>query len=127
MSKLPKVLIALVFLGIFTFAVLKIPYPNSLTDANLLQLLAFLFSLFLAITFTINIFLSSIYLSIAIALGIIFLLILKALDSLNIVTITLTVLAIGLLISYFRKTKSKSGLTKGSGIPKLGSLHRKRR
>lgn len=73
-----------------------------------------------------NIFLSSIYFSVTLALGIIFLLILKALDSLNLVTATLTVLAIGLLISYFRKTK-KPGLTsmpKISRVTKLSKIEK---
>ncbi len=115
-----------IFWGIFIYVVLQIPYPNSFTQATPLQLLSFFTSLFLAITFTLNVFLTFLLLSIILALGIIFLLILKALDSLNLVTAILTLIAIGLLISYFRKAKGKN-LTRSAKIPKLTSLRRRKR
>ncbi len=112
-----KFLPALIFLGIFAFVVFQIPYPDSLTQANFTQIIPFLISLYIALIFTINILLRNILLSVTISLGLIFLLILKALDSLNIVTGILIVVAIGLLTSYFKKTKRN--LTKLSKIPKL--------
>ncbi len=115
---LPKIIPVLIFWAIFGYVVLQVPYPDSLTQANPTQLLAFFLSLFLAITFTLNIFLKNIFSSCSISLGLIFLLILKALDSLNLVTGILTTVAIGLLISYFRKIKRKN-LTKILKIPKL--------
>ena len=121
-----EILLALIFWGVFAYVVLQIPYPNSLTQATPLQLLSFFTSLFLAITFTLNVFLTFLLLSIILALGIIFLLILKALDSLNLVTAILTLIAVGLLFSYFRKNKDK-GLTSQSKIPKLTTLLRRKR
>lgn len=125
MSFILKVPPAVIFWGIFVFVVLQVPYPISLTQATLLQLLAFFISLFLVITFTINIFLKFFLLSLTLAIGIIFLLILKALDSLNLVTAILTLIAIGLLFSYFRKIK-KGGLTSEGKIHKLTGLQRRR-
>lgn len=119
-----KIIPALIFWGIFGFVVLEIPYPESLTQADLIQLLAFFIPLFLALTLTLNIFLKNILSSFSISLGLIFLLTLQALDSLNIVTSILTVITTYLLFSYFQKIKKRS-LTKLPKIPKLTRLHRK--
>ncbi|MDD5415499.1 MAG: hypothetical protein PHE48_00665 [Candidatus Daviesbacteria bacterium] len=114
----PKIISVLFFWGIFIFVVLQVPYPESLTQANYTQLILFLTPLYLALIFTLNIFLRNILSSCSFSLGLIFLLILKALDTLNIVTALLTVAATYLLFSYFRKIK-KHKLTKLSKIPKL--------
>lgn len=121
-----KVIPALIFWGAFAYIVLQIPYPESLTQANSLQIFPFFASLYLALTFTLNIFLNSILFSSSICLGLIFLLILKALDSLNIVTGILIVIATYLLASYFRKAK-KRNLTKQTKIPRLTQLQRRRK
>src|SRR3989338_6118428 len=102
-----KIIPAIFFGGIFTFVILQVPYPQSLTQASFAQILSFFIPLFLAFVFTFNIFLKNILLSASIALGIIFILILQALDSLNLVTGILILIATGLLVSYFRKTKHK--------------------
>ena len=133
-----KVIPALIFWGIFVFVVLRIPYPDSLTQANSLQIFPFFVSLYLALVFSLNIFLKNILFSSSICLGLICLLILKALDSLNIVTGILTAVATYLLASYFLKGNSptvyfkkakkrnlnpiKSDLTKQTKIPKLTKL-----
>lgn len=121
---LPKVVQALIFWGIFVYVVLQIPYPESLTGATAFQLLSFFIPLFLTLTFTLNLFLNSSFLSASVSLGIIFLLFLKALDTLNFVSAGLTIIAVVLLLSYFRKAKRK-GLTYISKIPKLTNLRRK--
>lgn len=113
----------LTFWAIFIYVVLQVPYPESLTQVNLIQLSVFFISLFLAITLILNLFLKNIFISGSISLGIIFLLILKALDSLNLVTAILVIVSTGLLISYFRKIKKKS-LTNWKKIPKLSRLQR---
>lgn len=122
MSTTVKILPALIFWGIFTYFILQVPYPKSITQADTIQLSVFFIPLFLALIFSFNIFLNSLSLSGTISLGIIFLLILKALDSLNIVTGILLILAIGLLLSYFRKGKS---LTKEPKLTKISGLKRK--
>lgn len=98
-------LVALFFWGVFIFVILQIPYPDTLSQANLSQLLAFFAPLCLALTFTFNIFLKNIFVSSSISIGLIFLLVLKALNSLNLVTGILTITAVALLVSYFRKAK----------------------
>lgn len=109
---------ALIFWGIFIFVIFQVPYPNSLTQANLVQIFSFFIPLFLALTLTLNIFLKNTFVSASISLGIQSLLILKALDSLNLVTAVLTAISVGLLISYFRKVRRK-GLT---NLPKISKL-----
>ena len=120
---LPRFIPALFFWGIFVYVILQIPYPETITQANVTQLLAFFIPLFLAITLTLNLILKNILMSGSISLGLIFLLILKSLDSLNIVTGILIVISIGLLISYFKKNKNRR-LTNYSKIPKLTRLRR---
>lgn len=112
-----KFIPALFLWGVFIFVVLQIPYPETLTQANLFQIITFFVSLFLAFAFSFNIFFKNILSSSSVSLGIIFLLALKALDSLNIVTLILTIIPITLLFSYFRK--KRGGLTKQPKIPKL--------
>lgn len=129
-----KIIPALFFWGTFVFASLQIPYPDSLTQANVSQLIPFFGSLFLAIIFTLNIFLKNIFLSLSLALGLIFLLILKALDSLNFVTAFLVLLSVGLLFSYFWKRKNRiflpysgfKNLTKQTKISKLTGLRKQK-
>lgn len=118
LKTISKVIPILFFWGIFTYIVLKVPYPNTLTQANIIQLLSFFITLFLSLSSTINIFLKNIFSSSAIALGVISLLILKALDILNLITGILTAITIFLLVSYFRKIKRRS-LTK---LPKISKL-----
>ena len=106
MTLILRILPALIFWGIFGYVILYVPYPKSITQADVVQLSSFFISLFLALIFSFNFFLKSFALSGSLALGIIFLLILKALNSFNLVTVSLIILAIGLLFSYFRKSRS---------------------
>ena len=118
---LPRFIPSLIFWGVFTFVVFQIPYPDSITQANITKLLAFFMPLYLALTFTFNILLKNTLISLSISLGLIFLLALKALDSLNLVTGVLIIISIGLLISYFKKIKRRS-LTNLPKIHKLTKL-----
>lgn len=122
-----KILPALIFWGIFIYVILNVPYPQSITQATPLQLFLFFITLFLALTLTLNIFLRSTLVSSSIVLGIIFILILKALNSLSLITTLLVIVAVALLISYFRKIKEK-GIKKilfsGAQIPKLNLSNR---
>ncbi len=120
---LSKIIPILIFWAIFIYVVLQIPYPDSITQANFQQLFFFFISLFFAIIFTLNVFLKNVFLSASISLGLNFVLILKALDSLNLVTGILTAISVGLLISYFRKIKRKN-LTKLPKIPKLTNMRK---
>lgn len=112
------IFIALFLWVVFIAAVLEIPYPGSITQANLVQIAGFFIPLFLAFTATINLFLKNILSAVSIASGIILLLILKALDSFDFVTGVLIIISVGLLFSYFRKS-SRNNLTNYSKIPKL--------
>jgi len=112
--------------GIFIYVVLKVAYPESLTSANTFQIFSFFSSLFLSLSFTINLIVRFMLKSIIVSFGIILILVLKALNSLNIVSFLLTVIAFGLLLSYLKKPNSR--LTTHSKVPKLRNLSgRKRR
>lgn len=115
-SLLIKSISVLIFWGIFIFVILQVPYPETLTQANIIQLFSFFITLFLALSLTINLFIKNILVSLSFSLGIISMFILKALDSLNLVTASLTAVSVWLLISYFRKRRS---LTNYSKIRKL--------
>lgn len=105
-----KIFPVLIFVGVFIFVIFYVPYPESLTQASLWQILAFFIPLFLALTFT---------LSAPIALGIVFLALLKALDALNFVSAALVIAVVVLLM--------RVRLTSSGKISKLTSLQRKRR
>ncbi len=118
-----KILPAVIFWAIFIFVVLQVPYPDSIASANLSQLIFFFLPIYIALVLTFNLFLKNILMSASFCLGLIFLLILKALDSLNLVTIVLIIISVYLLVSYFRKNHGSSNkiksLTLNSKIPKL--------
>lgn len=118
-----KIIPSLFFWGVFGYVLLQVPYPETITQANAIQLLSFFISLFLAMTLTLNLVLKNIFISTSLSLGLIIMLFLKALDSLNLVTGVLILISVGLLISYFRKIKRKN-LTKLPKIPKLTHLRR---
>lgn len=132
MKVLIRVFPLIIFWGTFIGVILFLPYPDSLPQASFLQMIAFFIPLFLAITFTVDLVLKNIPSSIAFSLGIILLLALKALKSVNSLYIILIVLAVGLLVSYFKSMRSpltRSGsndLTSSSFVPKLKNLRRKK-
>lgn len=113
-----KIISVVLLWGIFIFTVVQTPYPDTLTQAKTSQLIFFFAPLLLALFLTINLFLKNFPSSCSLSLGLISLLILKALDSLNLVTASLIVITVGLLVSYFRKIKRKSPST-GSGLKNL--------
>lgn len=115
---------ALIFWVVFGLVILNIPYPQSLTQASAFQLIAFFIPLFLALIFTINIFLKFLIRSFLVSAAFIVFLTLQALQALNLVTFILTTVGVGLMLSYFKKKKQ---LTSSSKISKLPSLQRRKR
>ena len=121
LMKLFQILLALLSLSILIYVILVLPYPESLTQASVFQLISFFLPLLFFLTLTANLFLNSLASSFSLAFGIILILILKALDDLNFLSFVLTVAAVLLLISQF-----KGSLTSNRFMPKLGGLRRKR-
>ncbi len=115
-----KITSAIFFWGTFIIVIFKVPYPESLSQANIIQLLSLFIPLFLAVTLTFNIFIKNIFVSGSISLGLIFLLILKALDSLNLVTGILIMIIMYSLISYFRKRNER----RNWGIRGIGKIRK---
>lgn len=111
--------LALVFLLLFIYVVLFIDYPESLTTASRFQLTSFFLPLFLFLFFSINYFFKNNSFSLLISFGVILLLILQALDTLNIVSALLVIASIGLFLNYLKTIKKDRSLTSGFFIPKL--------
>lgn len=88
---------------IFILVIFNVQYPQSITQAAFSQLFALFVPLYLSITLTLHLVIKNWVISLLVSLGLLILLILKTLDSLNLVTGALTILAIGFLISYFKK------------------------
>ena len=101
---------ALIFWGIFAYVIFQVEYPKSLTQASLWQILAFFLPLFLALSFSLDLFFKNLFSSITVSAGLILLLILKALDILNLVTAGLTLLAVYLFYTYFQNMRKNSKL-----------------
>lgn len=114
---------ALIFWGIFAYVIFFVNYPPTITQANSFQLLAFFVPLYLALTFTFNLFFKYFLPSSLLALAAILILFLKALDILNFVSAGLIIIALSLLFGYFKKT-NRRGLTLSFKIPKLKGLQR---
>lgn len=114
LKKLLKVAPVLFFWLVFILIVFNVDYPISIAQATFGQLTAFFVPLFIAIFLSINLMIKSLYSSTIIGLGIILLLILKALGILSVVTTTITLLAI-----FF--------LTYKDNMPKLSNLFRRKR
>lgn len=133
-----KTFLVIFFLLLFLDVLFNVSYPNSLTEASLFVSVAFFVPLFLLVIFLIDIFIDSIFISSSISLGLIILLLLKGLDSLNLISAILIVVTSGLFISYFAKNKKKvvqpikgSNPIKLSGaakinIPRLKILQKKK-
>ncbi len=118
---IPLTLSWAVFIGVILF----MPYPETLSQASFFQLTAFFIPLFLGIAFAIDFVFNNIASSIAFSLGIILLICLKALKAVNSLWVLLIIIAVTLLISYFKGSKS-SRLTSNSFVPKLKNLRRKK-
>ncbi len=115
-----KIIPALIFWGIFLYVIFQVPYPKTLKEANLIQLLSFFTPLFLALIFTLDLFLRFIFRSILISFTVIILLVLKDLDTLGLIASGITLIVLILSLIYFKKTSLTSSLK----IPKLTALRR---
>lgn len=96
----------IIFCTAFALVIYLVEPPKSITEAEVLQLILFFIPLFLLTSFALNLLLKFLLRSFIVGLGFMILLILKALDSLNLVTFSLTVLATILLASAFKKKNS---------------------
>ena len=115
-----KIIPALIFWGIFLYVIFQVPYPKTLKEANLIQLLSFFTPLFLALIFRLDVFLRFIFRSILISFTVIILLVLKDLDTLGLIASGITLIVLILSLIYFKKTSLTSSLK----IPKLTALRR---
>lgn len=120
MPFLLKLAPSLIFWIIWILVIFQVPYPKSLKEANLIQLLSFFTPLFLALTFTLDLFLRFILRSILISFAIIILLSLNGLGLLNLVTSGLVLITLAITLIYFKKKRLTSSLK----IPKLKALRR---
>jgi|SRR3989344_208117 len=112
-----KIVGALTAWAIFFYTIFQVDYPSSLVAANPYQLSYFFIPLFLGLTLFFSLR-SNILSASSIALGLIILLILRAFDSLNLVTGIITTIATFLLASAFKNISIKSRV-KRSLSPRL--------
>ena len=101
MSLALKIILSLISWGLFLYVLFFMEYPKSLTQASPFQLLVFFTPLYFAISFSLYLIIKNLVVCLVISLGIILLLILKALDSLNFVSGGLAIISVLLLVSYF--------------------------
>lgn len=130
MGSIARILPAVLSWAVFVYVIFTVTYPDSLSQASPYQLGAFFIPLFFAVALTLNIYFKYIILSLVISFGLIIALILKALGAFNIVTVGVDIIAVGLLLSYFKKGQKKfsgfkSGLTYKANIPKLTRMKRR--
>jgi hypothetical protein len=119
-----KLFLALFFWAGFIGVLIFIPYPESFTQANLFQLACFFIPLFFGLFFSLNLLLKPILFSTTISIGLIILLVLKALNYFNFLSIGLTLTTTLLLLSSFKNT---SGLTSIINMPKLRFSRRRKK
>ncbi len=110
---------ALASFGVLALVIFFVPYPESITQASIFQLLAFFVPLFLGVTFSANLFFKSYPSSVSISLGVSILLLLLSLNSLNLATAIITIVTVALLLSQFKTVKPKLRLSKPDNRSKL--------
>lgn len=108
--------------AIFGLVIWQIEPPQSLTKASFLQMVLFFVPLFLSLIFTFDLIFRFYLKSFIISLSIVIILILKTLDTLNLVTLALTFVATFLITKSLKQPK-KSYLSK---IPKLSHLQKQK-
>lgn len=126
--KIKKLFPVFLFGLIFTLVIWQVQPPKHLISINFFQIILFFVPLFLFLLFLINLFVQFLVWSMVISLGLIFLLILKALGSLNPVTLILILTAAGLFLKSFKKPKKfgLKNLSYSAKIPRLTKLKRQR-
>lgn len=117
MTVIKKIIPTLIFGVIFILVILNITPPQTFTTATIFQILLFFIPLLFFLTSALNLVFNFYLKSFVVSLGIILLLVLKALDFINILTIGITILAIVLLIKSFKKPIFK--IYKLPKLPKL--------
>lgn len=115
---LPAILLGVVFFCVVYF----VTPPKSWADSSIWQILIFFLPLLFFLTFLLDLFLKTLPKSFAISLGVMLLLVLKAADLLNPISLIITAVAAVLLSLLFKRS-----LTREPKIPKLIKLQAKKR
>lgn len=134
---LKKIILIILSAAALGYVIYYTPPPNSWEEASLLQIISFFVPIIVLATCLADLFLKNIVRSLFIGLGAVFLIILESTELLNIVTLTILLLCLGLLFYFFdtpidifkpkEKEKIIKKLTTEPEIPKLIQLQRKRR
>ncbi|MFH0937648.1 MAG: hypothetical protein V1808_05160 [Candidatus Daviesbacteria bacterium] len=118
MRKFWPVLPTLLFGLIFIYVLFQIQPPLSLTTASFSHVAFFFIPLFFLITFILNILFQFLIRSLVLSFGLILILVFQSLGALNILSLTLVILATILIAKSFKKPQ-KGYQTK---IPKVSKL-----
>lgn len=105
MTALKKIVLILCCGLIFGVVCWTLEPPQSLAQATISQILLFFVPLFFLLALLINIFFGLFFRSLIISSGLIILLVLKSLDTLNLATLSLTFLVTFLMVISFKKWK----------------------
>lgn len=119
MVYIQRLLPTIFFAAIFGLVIWQVKPPQTVFDASLTQLVLFYLPLYLLLTSLTNLYFQFLPKSLIASLGLILLPVLKSLDSLNLVTFTLTIVSSILITKSFKKTQKT---TFGREIPKLSRL-----
>lgn len=111
---LKQIILPILFLLILAWVVFYIQPPESWPAASIFQILILFVPLLMFFTFTINFFIRNLPKSFSLGLGLMVILVLKALDQINLITILAT-----LTITFLLARSFKKGLTRMPKIPKL--------
>lgn len=115
---------------IFGFVIWQMEPPQSLTSASILQVLLLFAPLFTFLVFGLNLYFRFYPRSLIISLGIIILLVLKTLDTFNIISVAITIAAVTLISKSFKKVINwKTGSRSNTliKIPRLSHLEKQRK
>lgn len=125
-----KYLLPICFSSLFLGLVIwLVEPPKSITTASLTQLALFLIPLLILLTLIFNLYFKFIFKSLILSFALTLLVILKALDSLNIIAMIITIIATLLLLKSIKKAPTHKGLRSlntQNKIPKLQTLKKQR-
>lgn len=126
---LRKISLIIISLAILAWVLYFVEPPKSWPQASYFQILAFFLPLVAFFTFVANLFLNYLPRSFVVGLGLMMVVVLKAIDQLNAVTVSGILIVVAILVTVFKKPtppQFQPGLTRQSKIPKLKNLGREK-
>lgn len=132
MPNLSRILYSIFSFSLLFSVIYFVPPPSSWIEASIFQILIFFIPLLLTLTFFINLFLKYFPNAFIFSLGLVILITLYSINSLNLFSTPLTLALTLIVIKIFPKLKYRSprflkSLTKPPNIPKITRLRKQSR